>query len=80
MKELNDLDDNLVDNHRDNIKKLVKDRVNMVGDLWNAFNIKEGMLRLKLRKMWLQEDDRNTYFFHNYLKGQVSEERHNYGG
>ncbi|XP_058742006.1 uncharacterized protein LOC131614440 [Vicia villosa] len=50
VKELNDLDGNLVENHGDNIDELAKVRSNMMGDLWKTLNIKEGMLRPKSRQ------------------------------
>ncbi|XP_058775464.1 uncharacterized protein LOC131649723 [Vicia villosa] len=68
VKELNDLDGLMVDNFVENNGEIVKDRGIMGGDMWDALNLKESMLRMKLRQLWLKEGDRNMRCFHKSLK------------
>lgn len=68
VSELNDLDNLLVVNHSVSIANIVKDRIKVSVDLWNNFEMKEIMLRLKSRQVWLRDWDYNSRVFHNSLK------------
>lgn len=65
---INDLDNMLVDNIGGDIEALVQSRRDISKELWNCLNVKECMLRLKSIQLWLKEGDRNSIFFHNFLK------------
>ncbi|XP_058733800.1 uncharacterized protein LOC131605468 [Vicia villosa] len=67
-EKINTLDKVIEVNFGGGIDKEVIDRSLATKDFWNYLNIKESMLRLKSRNLWLKEGDKNTKFFHNSLK------------
>lgn len=68
VKNLNDWDSLLVDHHGKDIEDIVNDRSKETRELWNTLNCKECMLRLKSRQLWLKDRDKNTRFYHNFIK------------
>lgn len=65
---LNELDILLVDHFGGNVEELVVNRRKVTEEIWNTLNLKESMIRLKSGKLWLDEGDKNTHFFHKSLK------------
>ncbi|XP_058750847.1 uncharacterized protein LOC131623866 [Vicia villosa] len=68
VENLCSFDNKLIDNFGENTDVVLKDRNNVTGELWNLLNLKESMLRLKSRQLWLKDGDKNTQFFYNSLK------------
>ncbi|XP_058726636.1 uncharacterized protein LOC131597999 [Vicia villosa] len=68
VDNLNALDSLLAEHHGEDIKSMVDDRHNASKDIWNSLKMKESMLRLKSRQLWLKEGDKNSSYFHNSLK------------
>lgn len=64
--ELNDLDRLLIERRGGYIDNIVKGRIKVYADLWTKIRVKENMLRLKSRQLWLKDGDQNTRFFHYF--------------
>lgn len=62
MENINELNSLLVDNFGGNIDSLVDFRREATRELWKSLSVKESMLRLKSRQLWLKDSDKNTVF------------------
>ncbi|XP_058767069.1 uncharacterized protein LOC131640701 [Vicia villosa] len=68
VDNLNALDRMIDDQHGEDISSLVEDRYKVTEEFRKTLKLKECMLRLKSRQLWLNERDKNTRFFHKSLK------------
>lgn len=65
---INDMENLLVDNFGGNIDSLVSTRREATSEFWKCLFMKESMLRLKSKQLWLKDGDKNSRYFHNSLK------------
>ncbi|XP_058741515.1 uncharacterized protein LOC131613893 [Vicia villosa] len=67
-EKINVFDKVIGENMGGNKEVVVNDIRTATKDLWNCLNVKESMLRLKSRNLWLKDGDKNSRFFHNSIK------------
>ncbi|XP_058757847.1 uncharacterized protein LOC131631081 [Vicia villosa] len=65
---INETDEMLVENFGGGIEGFVETRRKTTNEVWKTLSLKESMLRLKSRQLWLKDGDKSTRFFHNSLK------------